>query len=160
MNAEKIGGSSTSNSDPRITTIGAFLRKYKLDELPQLLNVLQGDMSIVGPRPEVKQYTDLYSENEKKILSVRPGITDWASIWNSDEGEILAQTEDPEKAYMELIRPTKLRLQLKYVNEHTFVVDMKIIWLTFCALVQPRSAAVEEIGGQTDVYGRKRDISQ
>ena len=84
VNADKIGGPSTSGDDPRLTKIGKFLRKYKLDELPQLFNVLKGDMSFVGPRPEVKHYTDMFSEEEKAILSVRPGITDWASIWNSD----------------------------------------------------------------------------
>lgn len=159
INAERIGGSSTSDLDPRITAIGRFLRKYKLDELPQLINVLIGDMSLVGPRPEVKHYTDLYSDEEKRILTVRPGITDWASIWNSDEGAILAGAKDPDKAYMELIRPTKLRLQLKYVNEQSFLTDMKIILLTICALVQPRSEAVQEIGAKPDVHGRKRDIS-
>jgi lipopolysaccharide/colanic/teichoic acid biosynthesis glycosyltransferase len=148
VNAEKLGGSSTSEDDVRITNIGRMLRKYKLDELPQLINVLIGDMSIVGPRPEVKQYTDLFDEEEKRILSVRPGITDWASIWNADEGAVLAGAEDPEKAYMELIRPTKLKLQLKYVRERSLWVDAKIIFLTLIAILRPESRAVRDIRRQ------------
>ncbi|MCG6533289.1 MAG: sugar transferase [Syntrophales bacterium LBB04] len=148
VNAEKIGGSSTSAGDSRITRIGAFLRRLKLDELPQLLNVLTGDMSLVGPRPEVKYYTDMYSEEEKAILTVRPGITDWASIWNADEGAVLAGAPDPEKAYEELIRPTKLKLQLKYVRERSLWVDIKIILLTLLAILRPGSQAVQEIRNQ------------
>ncbi len=145
VNAEKLGGSSTSDTDQRITQTGKFLRKYKLDELPQLINVLKGDMSLVGPRPEVKYYTDQFNEEERLILSVRPGITDWASIWNADEGAVLAGAEDPDKAYEELIRPTKLRLQLKYVREKSFFVDIKIIFLTILAIIQPESKAVRDI---------------
>lgn len=145
VDAEKLGGSSTADDDPRITRIGKLLRKFKLDELPQLINVLKGDMSIVGPRPEVERYTDLFSEEEKVILSVRPGITDWASIWNADEGAILAGAEDPEQAYMELIRPTKLKLQMQYVRQQSFWVDLKIIYLTFIVVIQPESHAVREI---------------
>jgi len=128
--AEKIGGPSTSDNDLRITKAGKFLRRCKFDELPQLINVLKGEMSFVGPRPEVKHYVDMFTEEEKSILTVRPGITDWASIWNPDEGSLLAGGPDPEKAYMEKIRPTKLKLQLKYVKEHSFLNDMKIILLT------------------------------
>lgn len=147
VNAEKIGASSTSDDDPRITQIGRFLRRYKLDELPQLINVFVGDMSIVGPRPEIKRYTDLFTEEEKTILSVRPGITDWASIWNADEGALLAGAPDPDRAYEELIRPTKIKLQLKYVRERSFLVDMKIIFLTAMAIVNPGSKAIEELRG-------------
>lgn len=150
VDAETLGASSTSDDDARITPIGKFLRKYKLDELPQLINVLVGDMSLVGPRPEVKKFTDLYTDEEKVILTVRPGITDWASIWNSDEGAILAGAKDPDKAYMELIRPTKLKLQIKYVNERSFWVDLKIIFLTAIAIVQPESQAVSEIRRGSD----------
>jgi len=145
LEAEKLGGPSTAADDRRITQIGKLIRKYKIDETPQLINVLKGEMSIVGPRPEVKQYTDLFSEEEKEILSVRPGITDWASIWNADEGAVLAGAADPEQAYMELIRPRKLKLQLKYVREQSFWVDLKIIFLTLLAIVQPESQAVREI---------------
>ena len=145
LEAEKLGGPSTAADDRRITQIGKLIRKYKIDETPQLFNVLKGEMSIVGPRPEVEQYTDLFSEEEKEILSVRPGITDWASIWNADEGAVLAGAADPEQAYMELIRPRKLKLQLKYVREQSFWVDLKIIILTLLAIVQPESQAVREI---------------
>lgn len=148
--ADKIGGSSTSNDDSRITQVGRFLRKYKLDELPQLINVLIGDMSFVGPRPEVKKFTDLYTDEEKVILSVRPGITDWASIWNSDEGAVLAGAKNPDKAYLELIRPTKLKLQIKYVREQSFCVDLKLIFLTVLAIMSPESQAVKEIRGRKD----------
>jgi len=98
VNAEKFGASSTSDDDPRITGIGKFLRKYKLDELPQLINVLKGDMSLVGPRPQVKWAVDLYTEEDKALLTVRPGITDWASIWNSDEAAVLAGAENADEA--------------------------------------------------------------
>lgn len=135
VNADKIGASSTTANDKRITGIGKFLRKYKLDELSQLINVLIGEMSIVGPRPEVKYFTDMFNEEEKLILSVRPGITDWASVWNSDEGKILEGAEDPDKAYMELIWPEKKRLQLKYVREQSFINDITIIFLTLKAIV-------------------------
>lgn len=145
VDAETLGTSSTSDDDLRITWIGKFLRKYKLDELPQLINVLIGDMSIVGPRPEVQRYTDMYTQEEKAILTVRPGITDWASIWNADEGAVLAGMADPEKAYEELIRPTKLKLQLKYVYEQSFLTDLKIILLTLLAIINPGSKAVEDI---------------
>lgn len=145
VNAETIGGPNTSDDDRRITKTGRQLRKYKLDELPQLINVVTGDMSIVGPRPEVKRYTDMYSEEEKAILTVRPGITDWASIWNADEGAILAEAKDAENAYLELIRPKKLKLQMKYVRERSLWVDLKIIFLTILAVLQPESQAVREI---------------
>jgi len=144
VNADRIGGSSTPDDDPRITRVGQFLRKYKLDELPQLINVFKGDMSLVGPRPEVQHYVDMFTEEEKAILSVRPGITDWASLWNPDEGAILAGAEDPEQAYMELIRPTKLRLQLKYVRERSFGVDLQIILKTIEAVVLRRQPIIEK----------------
>jgi lipopolysaccharide/colanic/teichoic acid biosynthesis glycosyltransferase len=140
MNAEKIGGSSTADDDPRITKIGHKLRKLKMDEIPQLLNVLKGDMSLVGPRPEVRHYTDMFSEEEKAILRVRPGITDWASLWNPDEGKILAGSPDPEKIYIEKIRPTKLQLQLKYVREKNLRNDLLIIIQTLKAVVLKKSA--------------------
>jgi len=135
LDAEKLGGPSTADDDPRITKAGKFLRKYKLDELPQLINVLKGEMSFVGPRPEVKHYVDMFNEEEKSILSVRPGITDWASLWNPDEGAILAGSPDSEQTYMEKIRPLKIKLQLKYVNERSFWKDLKIILLTLKAIV-------------------------
>lgn len=136
VNAEKIGGSSTADDDPRITKIGKFIRKHKLDELPQLINVLKGEMSFVGPRPEVQYYANMYTDEEKTILSVKPGITDWASLWNSDEGSILAGSLDPEKTYLEKIRPEKIRLQLQYVKKHSLGVDVKIILQTILKIIK------------------------
>ena len=136
VNAEKIGGSSTADDDPRITKIGKFIRKYKLDELPQLINVLKGEMSFVGPRPEVQHYVNMYTNEEKAILNVKPGITDWASMWNSDEGAILAGSTDAEKTYMEKIRPEKIRLQLKYVKERSFWVDVIMVFQTLFKLIK------------------------
>lgn len=135
VDAEKLGPSSTASDDPRITRMGAFLRKYKPDELPEFLNVLCGEMSLVGPRPEVQQYVDMLSEEEKAILTVRPGITDWATLWNSDEGALLAGSDDPERIYREQIRPIKIRLQLKYVREQSFWTDMKILLQTLLAII-------------------------
>ena len=136
VNAEKIGGSSTADDDPRITKIGKFVRKYKLDELPQLINVLKGEMSFVGPRPEVQHYVNMFTKEEKSILMVSPGITDWASLWNSDEGAILAGSPDPERTYMEEIRPEKIRLQLKYVKERSFFTDISIILQTISKVIK------------------------
>jgi lipopolysaccharide/colanic/teichoic acid biosynthesis glycosyltransferase len=145
MNADKIGGPSSSEDDPRITRVGGFLRRYKLDELPQLLNVLKGQMSLVGPRPEVLQYVALFNTEEKAILSVSPGITDWASIANPDEGVRLAGSPDPEKTYLEEIRPEKLRLQLEYVRSHSFGTDMRILLETLKVLMfKQRSMAQME----------------
>jgi lipopolysaccharide/colanic/teichoic acid biosynthesis glycosyltransferase len=130
IDADKSGPSSASSSDPRITGIGKFLRKSKLDEIPQLINVFTGEMSLVGPRPEEKKFTDLFNDQEKIILSVKPGITDWASLWNSNEGEILEGSDDPDLTYFQLIRPKKIQLQIKYVNECNFLIDLKIFFLT------------------------------
>lgn len=133
--AEKLGVSSTADDDRRITNIGRFLRKYKLDEVPQLINVLVGDMSLVGPRPEVKKFTDMYSDEEKVIMDVRPGITDLASLWNPDEGKLLQGSTDPDKDYLEKIRPEKIRLQLKYLRERSFWGDIEIIFLTIRTII-------------------------
>jgi len=148
VDAERQGTSSTSDDDPRITRIGKFLRKYKLDELPQLINVLKGDMSIVGPRPEVKKFTDLFSKEERAILTVRPGITDWASIWNPDEGVLLKGSLDPDRDYLEKIRPEKIRLQLKYVRERSLMIDLKIVLLTLLTLIKPGNLSVHNIRSQ------------
>ena len=120
----------TVGKDNRITKIGVFLRKYKLDEIPQLINVLLGDMSLVGPRPEVPKYVALYTEGQKEILKVRAGITDYASIEFSDENDLLASEEDPEKAYIEKIMPKKIELNKKYLSEISILTDIKIILLT------------------------------
>ncbi|MBL0913272.1 MAG: sugar transferase [Bacteroidia bacterium] len=116
--------------DNRITREGYFLRKYKLDELPQLLNIIRGDMSIVGPRPEVQRYVDLYTPEQKKVLSVRPGLTDWASIEYMDENELLGKSSDPEYTYIHEIMPAKLELNLRYIREAGLLTDLKIIFLT------------------------------
>lgn len=134
VNADKIGGSSTSDDDPRITRVGKWLRKYKLDELPQLINVLKGEMSFVGPRPQVSWAVELYSEEEKVLLKVRPGITDYASIQFSNEADILRGSTDPDKDYLEKIAPEKIRLGLAYVRDHSLCVDLKIILATLWAL--------------------------
>lgn len=136
VDAEKVGGSATAEDDPRITPIGRFIRRNKLDEFPQFMNVLMGDMSLVGARPEVKKYVDMYTDEEKIILDLRPGITDWASIWNSNEAAVLEGSSDPEKAYEELIRPTKLALQIHYARNHSFIGDLKILFHTFCKLLR------------------------
>lgn len=120
----------TVGKDDRITKIGSFLRKYKLDEIPQLINVLIGDMSLVGPRPEVPKYVALYTDEQKEILKVRAGITDYASIEFSDENDLLASEEEPEKAYIEKIMPKKIELNKKYLSEISILTDIKIILLT------------------------------
>jgi lipopolysaccharide/colanic/teichoic acid biosynthesis glycosyltransferase len=139
VNADKIGGPSTSDNDPRLTKAGRLLRKYKIDELPQMVNVLKGEMSFVGPRPEVPMEVETYDIEERKILSVRPGITDWASIVFHNEGAILSGSADPHQAYREKIKPEKLRLALKYVDEKSFLTDIRIIFETILTLVKTRS---------------------
>ena len=128
--ADKLGGPSTSADDLRLTKIAGFLKKYQLDELPQLINVLKGEMSLVGPRPEVQIYVNMFTREEEAILSIRPGMTDYASLWDFHEGELLQGSTDPEKTYIEEIRPEKIKLQLKYVREHSVWVDFKIILMT------------------------------
>ena len=127
----------TVGRDPRITRAGHFLRKYKLDELPQLFNVVQGTMSLVGPRPEVPRYVACYPPRERElVLSVKPGVTDWASILYKDENAILGQALDPERAYIETILPTKLEYYVRYVRERTFWVDLRIIFQTLRAIAR------------------------
>lgn len=140
-NAEQVGGPSSATDDVRITRVGRFLRQYKLDEVPQLINVLRGEMSLVGPRPEVLQYVAMFSAEEKAILSVAPGITDWASVWNRDEGKLLAGSHDPEKVYLEQIRPEKIRLQLEYVRNQSLTNDIRILLATFKVLLFGRLEA-------------------
>jgi lipopolysaccharide/colanic/teichoic acid biosynthesis glycosyltransferase len=135
VDAEKLGGSCTYEGDPRITRTGNWLRKFKLDELPQLFNVLVGEMSLVGPRPEVQEYVEMFTPEERAILSVRPGITDWASIWDRDEAKALAGSPDPERTYREVIRPEKIRLQLEYVRRRSFLTDLTILLETVKVLV-------------------------
>jgi lipopolysaccharide/colanic/teichoic acid biosynthesis glycosyltransferase len=131
LDAQKISKVvSTPDDDPRITRVGRVLRRYNLDELPQFINVLRGEMSIVGPRPEVPQYVQMFTPEERVILSVRPGITDWATVWVKDKGKILKGSRDPEADYMQKIRPEKIRLQLKYVRDRSWLGDLKIMLLT------------------------------
>ena len=130
VGADKRGFITIGGRDPRITRSGYFIRKYKLDELPQLLNVLIGDMSLVGPRPEVRRYVDLYTEEQRLVLSVRPGITDYASIEYIDENEILGKSLNPEKTYIEDIMPEKIRYNMKYIHKPTLFEYFKIIFLT------------------------------
>jgi lipopolysaccharide/colanic/teichoic acid biosynthesis glycosyltransferase len=129
-NSDMLGLLTVGGRDPRITSFGYFLRKYKLDELPQLINVLIGDMSLVGPRPEVKKYVDLYTVEQKRVLTIRPGITDWASINYRDENEILGQSTDPEKDYIEEVMPDKLRYNMIYINKYGVLEYLKIIFIT------------------------------
>lgn len=124
------------NRDPRITSVGYYLRRYKLDELPQLINVLIGNMSFVGPRPEVRKYVELYNAGQLEVLIVKPGITDYASIEYSNENEILAASANPDKEYIEVVMPAKLQLNLKYIKEQSFFTDLKILWLTFLKIVR------------------------
>lgn len=136
VHQDGAGPLSTAGSDPRITRSGHLIRRLKFDELAQLINVALGDMSLVGPRPEVLKYLPLYTGRFAPILEVRPGITDWASIWNRDEAAILAGHDDPDDAYERLIQPTKLELQLRYVQQRSFWVDLGILGSTIRALLR------------------------
>lgn len=140
IGADNSGVDSTSANDTRITNIGKFIRRYKLDEITQLWNVLIGDMSLVGPRPNVKRETDLYTVIEKKLLSVKPGVTDFSSIVFSDEGDILEGKPDPDLAYNQLIRPWKSRLGLIYIDNQSIYLDLKLIFYTIMALVNKKYA--------------------
>ena len=128
--ADKKGQLTVGNKDSRITRVGYFLRKFKLDEFPQLINVLKGDMSVVGPRPEVRKYVAMYNAQQLEVLSVRPGLTDIASIEYINESELLARAEDPEQLYIDKIMPEKLALNMKYIREKNLGKDLKIIFRT------------------------------
>lgn len=136
IGSDKKGLITIGEKDNRITKTGFILRKYKLDELPQLWNVFIGDMSLVGPRPEVKKYTDLYTEEQKQVLQVRPGITDWASIKYVDENKILGESKDPDEAYVNLIMPNKIKLNMVYIQHQTLGEYFKIIFTTFKEIVR------------------------
>ena len=136
VDADKKGLITVGGRDPRITRSGYFIRKYKLDELPQLINVLVGDMSLVGPRPEVRKYVDLYTDEQQKVLSVKPGITDYASIEYMDENEILGKSSDPEKTYIEEIMPEKIKYNMKYISNKSLFEYFKIILLTVLKIVR------------------------
>jgi lipopolysaccharide/colanic/teichoic acid biosynthesis glycosyltransferase len=135
VDAEKLGPSSTAEEDMRITAPGRFLRRFKLDELPQLFNVLRGDMSFIGPRPQVQWAVDLYTPEERLLLSVKPGISDFASLRFRNEAEILKGSTDPDRDYLEKIAPLKIRLGLYYVRNQSFAVDLKLIVATALSVV-------------------------
>ena len=135
VGSDKKGLITVGGHDPRITRSGYYIRKYKLDEFPQLINVFKGDMSLVGPRPEVRKYVDMYTEEQMHVLDVRPGITDLASIRYRNENELLERVNDPDKYYVEVIMPDKLRINLEYVARHSFTFDIRLIFQTFRAIV-------------------------
>ncbi len=140
--SDELGLITIGDNDSRITKVGRWLRKYKIDELPQLINILKNDMSFVGPRPEVRKYVSLYTEEQKQVLSVKPGLTDYASLEYLNENEILTQYPDPEKAYVDHIMQAKLLLNLKYISERTFLTDLKIIWDTIRRIGRNRQLLV------------------
>lgn len=157
VGAERSGVDSTAADDTRITPVGQFIRRYKLDELTQLWNVLRGEMSLVGPRPNVRRETDLYTLEEQRLISVKPGITDFASIVFSDEGEILEGSQDPDIAYHQLIRPGKNRLGLFYVEHRSLSLDIRLVLLTGIAIAsRPRALQgvvriLEQLGAEPEL---------
>lgn len=136
QDADKTGSLITIGNDSRVTRIGTFLRKYKIDELPQFINIIKGDMSIVGPRPEVPKYVALYNERQKRVLSVRPGLTDYASIEYISENELLAKSSDPNRTYIEEIMPAKLELNLKYIENQSVKEDIHLIFKTLFSILR------------------------
>ena len=167
VDADKTGVDSTASNDARITVVGHFIRKYKLDELSQLWNVLKGDMSLVGPRPNVQRETDLYTQKEKELLQVKPGITDFASIVFADEGQILSDKENPDLAYNQLIRPGKSELGLFYIQKQSLFLDIKIIFITLISIISREQALIlitfvlKKLGASTNlllVSGRKTPL--
>jgi lipopolysaccharide/colanic/teichoic acid biosynthesis glycosyltransferase len=159
IGADKSGVDSTSAGDSRITPVGHFIRRYKLDEVTQLCKVLIGDMSLVGPRPNVERETRLYTEVEQKLLSVKPGITDYASIVFSDEGDILQDHADPDLAYNQLIRPWKSRLGLFYIERRTLVLDIRLIFLTVVAILS-RPKALQAVAHDLAARGAPVELVQ
>ena len=136
VGSDRKGLITVGGRDPRVTRSGYYIRKYKLDELPQLINVFTGDMSLVGPRPEVRKYVDLYTPEQMHVLDVRPGITDPASIRYRNENELLAQVEDPDRYYVEVIMQDKLQLNLEYVEKQSFRFDLQLIFKTFSEIIR------------------------
>lgn len=157
VNADKTGVDSTSNNDMRITRIGKFIRKFKMDELSQLINVLLGDMSLVGPRPNVQRETDLYTKSEKKLLLVKPGITDISSIVFSDEGEILSNSKDPDIDYNQLIRPGKGYLGIFYIENQSFLLDIKLIFITLITIFN-RNLALKNVSKLLKKYNASESL--
>lgn len=168
VNADKSGVDSTGANDMRITPVGHFIRRYKLDELTQLWNVLKGDMSLVGPRPNVHRETDLYTPVERKLLAVKPGITDFSSIVFSDEGDILKDQPDPDIAYNQLIRPGKSLLGLFYIENHNLLLDIQLCWLTVVAILSREKALskiqvlLQQLGAESsllELAARKKPLT-
>jgi len=135
VGSDKKGLLTVGGNDSRITKLGYFIRKYKIDELPQLINVFIGNMSLVGPRPEVRKYVDLYNQEQQKVLTVKPGITDYASIAYINENEVLGKSSNPENTYIEEVMPSKLKLNLKYIEEKSVITDIKIIFKTIAKII-------------------------
>jgi len=158
--AEGNGKWNVGNNDERITPIGKFLRITKIDELPQLINVLKGDMSLVGPRPELQIYVDMYTEEEKKILDLKPGITDWASLANFDQYRIFTRAKDPDEAYLKYIRPLKLKLQLYYRYNNSMLIDLKIILWTIYKVIFRSKRLPKEIEAIVAEYREKVEVSE
>ena len=136
VNADKLGKLTVGMRDPRITRVGYFIRKSKLDEFPQFLNVFVGEMSVVGPRPEVQEYVELYTPDQREVLSVKPGITDYASLEYFKENELLGNSENPRETYIREIMPAKIALNKKYIANPTLGQDIKIMWLTFLKMIK------------------------
>lgn len=136
IGADKQGLITVGGRDPRVTDSGYYIRKYKLDELPQLINVLKGEMSLVGPRPEVRKYVDLYTPDQMQVLNVRPGITDMASIRYRNENELLEKSDDPEMFYREVVMQDKLQINREYIEKTSFLFDLKLIFQTIFAIVK------------------------
>lgn len=156
-NADRSGVDSTSGSDSRITPVGHFVRRWKLDELTQLWNVLLGDMSLVGPRPNVLREVNLYTDEERNLLKIRPGITDFSSIVFSDEGDILKDSKDPDLDYNQLIRPWKSRLGLFYVAHTHVALDIRLVFLTVLAILS-REKALQRVGKVLKTYGAPEEM--
>lgn len=135
--SDKLGLITVGGRDPRVTRSGYYIRKYKLDEFPQLINVFIGDMSLVGPRPEVRKYVDMYTPEQMRVLNVRPGITSLASIRYRNENDILAASEDPDKTYIEQVMPDKLAIDIEYVSKASLFTDIKLIFSTFKEILMP-----------------------
>ncbi len=159
VNADKTGVDSTAGNDARITKVGHFIRRFKLDEFTQLWNVLKGDMSLVGPRPNVKRETDLYTDVEKRILTLKPGITDFSSIVFSDENDILKDSKDPDIDYNQLIRPWKSRLCLVYADHQNILLDVALIGLTVVAIFS-RSFALKGVNRLLELIQAPKDVIQ
>jgi lipopolysaccharide/colanic/teichoic acid biosynthesis glycosyltransferase len=157
VNADKSGVDSTGANDRRITAVGHFIRRYKLDELTQLWNVLIGDMSLVGPRPNVKRETDLYTKEERKLLDIKPGVTDFSSIVFSDEGDILKNQADPDIAYNQLIRPGKSKLGLFYIEHQSLLLDIQLCLITVIAILS-RAHALQQIENIIDKLGGNQEL--